>query len=302
MKTIGLLFLICATLMIASGFLRTKDRVLSFDSGFAAPGHLSPSSSIDDKNTTSTANDKFIQRCFKWRDPSNITRETCFSFLENALKKEIKSFGVARNMGNSFFIEKRGFKVIDRQCVFQDNEFRDKVVSIVDYQGIFRRNLKYFPTLTRALSTSAEIPPTHDPLHSFLCFIQHIPYNLPPQYYQKRFINSFFIPLVLLYEQYGDCDSKSLLLAEFLCTTEAALKLNSPGERLASVLVRGNGLSHVLLAVKRTPLPGMSYLYDLKKGTFILLETTRPGWSPGFVSKQIQDAIKAGLYSVVELN
>ena len=149
---------------------------------------------------------------------------------------------------------------------------------------------------------SAEIPERQDPLKPMLSFVQHIPYKLPPNQYKGRFINSFFIPLVVLYEQYGDCDSKSLLLAEFLCTVPGAKENGKWKEKTGMILIRGNGLAHAVLAVKRTPLPGMTSLHDMKRGYYILVETTRPGWTPGFISRRVTETIKAGYFRFVQLN
>jgi hypothetical protein len=303
-----LTFLICAALIVAVSFLGRSpgQEVYSYHSGFPPP--VSPVSQGSGNNVfqkTGKTVERVYQRRFKWIDPSKKTRETQFHIPVGLLKKEIRKFGTSRAMSNPFFMKKKGFKIIGRRSFLHNNKIHDRFVSVVDYKQIFERNLNYFKSLTPPLQESAELRPKQDPLYSFLSFVQHIRYQLPPKRYRGRFINSFFIPLVVLYEQYGDCDSKSLLLADFLCTTPVALshrKAGKPGEKVAMVLVRGNGLSHAVLAVKRPALPGMTSLYDIKKGNFILLETTRPGWSPGFINPRVTDTIKAGFFQFVELN
>jgi hypothetical protein len=296
MKDILLIFLFCAALVTAVSNDREPERVFTYNSAFQPPFFLTPQGNDKD------ASAKTIKRRFLWQDPAKQGRETVFIIPEPALKKEIKRFGTPHSFENPYFLEKRGFKIIGRRSYVHNNKIRERFTSIVDYKQIFQRNLAHFSSLTQTLTDSAALPPGQDPLYSFLSFVQHITYRLPPKRYKGLFINSFFIPLVLLYEQYGDCDSKSLLLAVFLSTTKTALTPGSQGEKTAMVLIRGNGLAHAVLAVKRKPLPGMTWLNDIKKGSFILVETTKPGWAPGFIHRRITDAIKAGLFYVVELN
>jgi hypothetical protein len=46
----------------------------------------------------------------------------------------------------------------------------------------------------------------------------------------------------------------------------------------------------------------MTSLFDMKRGYYIVLEASGPGWSPGFLSRRVMDALKAGLFIFVELN
>jgi len=240
--------------------------------------------------------EKQIVRKFKWRYPKETKRETVFRIPETALKSEIKKFGVPHGQSHPFFLKKRGFKLLGKRTFMKDHIPQEQYTSIVDYQQIFQRNQENFKELTRCLIASADLSREKDPLHAFLSFVQYIRYKLPPRYYKGKFINSFFVPLVCLYEKYGDCDSKALLMAEFLCSVPGA------GEKAVIVLVRGRGLAHALLAVKRKLLPGMTTLFDIKKGYYIILETSKPGWAPGFISRRVTDAIKAGFFYLVALN
>lgn len=238
---------------------------------------------------------QFLKK-YLWRYPEETRRETTFRIPAAALKYEIKKFGVPHGRTHPFFLKRRGFKLLGKKAFTGDPSIQGKYAGIVDYQQIFQRNLENFKELTKNLMASIDLSPGKDPLHAFLIFIQYIRYKLPPRYYKGKFINSFFVPLVCLYEQYGDCDSKALLLAEFLCSVPGAK------EKAVMVLVRGRSLAHALLAVKRNPLPGMTSLYDIKKGYYIVLETTKPGWAPGFVSRRITEALKAGFFFLIALN
>ncbi|MFC2140697.1 hypothetical protein ACFLQP_00175 [Acidobacteriota bacterium] len=240
--------------------------------------------------------EKQIVRKFKWEYPKKTKRETAFRIPEADLKSEIKKFGVPHGPSHPFFLKRRGFKLLGKRTFMKGHTLQEQYTSIVDYQQIFQRNQENFKKLTQCLIASADLSRENDPLYAFLSFVQYIRYKLPPRYYKGKFINSFFVPLVCLFEKYGDCDSKALLLAEFLCSV--------PGteEKAVMVLVRGSGLAHALLAVKRKLLPGMTALFDVKKGYYIVLETTSPGWAPGFISRRVTDAIKSGLFYLVALN
>ncbi|MCP5045894.1 MAG: hypothetical protein GY940_01885 [bacterium] len=301
-KGICTVFLCCATLLLLVHNGNSYpdpggNETLSFDSGF-----YSPLAALPDREKP-TGGIATHQRRFRWIDPTKKRRETLLEIPAAALKKEVRSFGIP--IGGSkepFYLKKRGFEVVSRRNFVHNSRVREGVVTVVDYRQLFKRNLNYFPPLTRALMESAQIPQNQDPLYSMLSFVQHISYQLPPQRYNGRFINSFFVPLVVLYEKYGDCDSKSMLLAEFLSTAPAAFNKNVSIEKTGLVLIRGNGLAHAVLAVKRKPLPGMMSLYDMKRGEYILVETTRPGWAPGFISRRVLDTIKAGFFRFVALN
>jgi hypothetical protein len=292
-----LVFLLCAALVSLVSLTGKERSNLTFDSAFRSSASLlrdqqHPSSKPVKRKKKETS---FLRK-FSWVDPAKKERETVFEISASALNDEIKKFGRPRSMTHPLLIQRRGFKIIGRRDYIRNKQVHEKFFTVVDYQQIFQRNIKYFLGLTRTLMTSAELSVDDNPLLSFLYFVQHIPYRRPPDYYRGKFINSFFVPLVCLYEQYGDCDSKSLLLSEFLAafpgsTTKAAM-----------VLVRGRGLSHVVLGVKGRPYPGMTALYFPRKGYYIVHETTTTGWSPGFVDRRVLDALKAGYFHFVELN
>lgn len=297
-RDICLLFILCIVIVQVPNVFDIKEKktFLTFDSVFPIyiPGLFSSGTSTS--SVTKSKQQKIIAREFNWVDPQKKARKSIFHIPEAALKKEIRKFGTSHAVTNPLFLERRGFRVVGKRTYLVNRQIREKLVTIIDYKQIFQRNLVYFKTLTGELTASADLAAGTDPLYTFLSFVQYIRYQLPPHRYRGKFINSFFVPLVCLYEQYGDCDSKSLLLAEFLCSTPGSK------EKTAMVLIRGKGLAHAVLAVKRKPLPGMTSLHDLKKGYYIVLETTSPGWSPGFLSRRVIDTLKAGFFIFVELN
>jgi len=271
--------------------------VLSFDS-MEPPSALFSSSLIGSvqPGTSEGKQNKIHSRTFEWEDPGKIKRRTTLLIPDQDLKKEIRKFGTTHNVPHPLLLRSRGFKILARKHLVLSRSIQEQITSIVDYKQIFDRNLSYFSLLTPQLADSAQLSPGSDPLYSFLTFVQHIPYKLPPKKYNGKFINSFFVPLVTLYEQYGDCDSKAVLLADFLCTFPGST------EKTAIVLIRGRGIAHALLVVKRKPLLGQTSLHDIKKGYYVVLETTTPGWSPGFISRRIIETIQAGYFYFVDLN
>jgi hypothetical protein len=313
-RDIFLIFILCVLIIFSVSVNKSKSKneshFLAFHEVFQPststltliPTSTSPSKSTStstpEKQRSSKSNKKeiYIIRVFKWKDLTQKERETVFQISESALKDEIKKFGRPRALMHPLMMEKKGFKIIGRQDIIVNRKILERVLTIVDYKQIFQRNLKYFSSLTHILMESADAAAGQDPLYVFLSFVQYIRYQQPPEFYKGKFIGSFFVPLVCLNEQYGDCDSKSILLAEFLATAP-----NSK-EKMAMVLVRGGGLAHAILGIKRKPLPGMTTLYFQEKGYFIVLETTRPGWAPGFIDHRVTDALKAGYFMFVDLN
>ncbi|MCR9206066.1 MAG: hypothetical protein NXH75_15895 [Halobacteriovoraceae bacterium] len=90
-------------------------------------------------------------------------------------------------------------------------------------------------------------------------FLQDIPYGIPPTNYKNRYIGGLFPPVELLKNKWGDCDSKSLLMATLLSFDKDYFN------RLAIILVPG----HALLGIRMVPGPyekcirfgGFSYVY-----------------------------------------
>lgn len=307
LRELFLVWLIAALLILLDNLPSFLDKkqfhhgFRSFSGGFPSQQVVSQQTALDKTLPTPTSNpknkEKTIERRFNWVYPENTNRQTLFHIHESFLKEEIRHFGVSpHSTAHPFILEKKGFKVIGRQNIMRNQEVVQRLLSIVDYQQIYQRNLPYFKVLTHELMTSIALATDDDPLPPFLSFVQYIRYEQPPLRYRGKFINSFFVPVVCLYEQFGDCDSKSLLLSVFLATV--------PGfeQRTAIILIRSPGISHAVLAINRKPLPGMFSFFDYQKGYYVLLETTKPNWYIGFTSQRVLEAIKAGYYNVVELN
>ncbi len=232
------------------------------------------------------AKEEFFTRTFTWTGADKNNKQVVFSLDKAQVKNELNQFGVARGMEHSLLLQKKGFT---RVGVSKNLE-----VFAIDYREIFLRNLNYFNGLTRTLYQAIQPPQAETDLIEFLVFVQSIKYKMPPFYYGNKFINSFFTPLICLYEQYGDCDSKSILLAVFLASHDKK-------EKTALLFINHQGLEHSVLAVKRSPGLGMSAVFIKGKGYYIPLETTSTGWAPGFVNQRIWNAIRSGGFRFIEL-
>ena len=137
---------------------------------------------------------------------------------------------------------------------------------------------------------------SYDYLSEFLFFVQQISNKLPPKIFQGRYTREFFPPLQCLYEKYGDCDTKSVLLAEFL------VNFSDSKEKLILMIVKGYGIFHAVLLVKKKPLPGMFSISIANKGIYIPLEATARNWSPGFIDQRVIDCLKAGFFRLEQLH
>ncbi len=227
-----------------------------------------------------------LLRTFNWTGADKKSKRVSFSLSKSRIKSELNKFGVLRGQENALLLQKKGFKHVGISKGLE--------VYMVNYLEIFLRNLEYFQGLTQVLYDAMKPQPPERQLMEFLFFVQAITYKKPPFYYHNKFINSFFPPLICLYEQSGDCDSKSILLAEFLTC-------HNNEEKTALLFINHLGLKHSILLVKRTPSPGMSGIFIKGKGYYIPLEASSPGWAPGFVNQRIWNAITTGNFRFSEL-
>ncbi len=232
------------------------------------------------------AREDHLLRTFNWTGADKKSKQVSFSLSKSRIKSELNKFGVLRGQENALLLQKKGFKHVGVSKGLE--------IYMVNYQEIFLRNLEYFRGLTLVLYDAIKPQPPERRLMEFLFFVQAITYKKPPFYYNSKFINSFYPPLICLYEQSGDCDSKSVLLAEFLTC-------HNKKEKTALLFINHLGLKHSILLVKGSPSPGMSAIFIKGKGYYIPLETSSPGWAPGFVNQRIWKAITSGNFRFSEL-
>lgn len=226
-------------------------------------------------------NDSFSRK-FEWNVTSNKKIIIFLEFSKKDVKNEIENFGINLKMKNPAYLAKRGFILtrtglkINYKFVFDMSSFPFKKISndIISLTGMLRGE---------------------DPVSAMLKLVQSIKYKIPPKYYKGKYIMEFFPPLTCMYENYGDCDTKSVLLANII--RGASYKK----ERMAVIILKGFGIFHAILAIERPPLPGMLSFYIDRIGPFIPLETTDRGWMPGFTNRQVVQCLQKGQFRFVKL-
>lgn len=117
-------------------------------------------------------------------------------------------------------------------------------------------------------------------LGAMLTFVQSaLLYQPPPDLEGDRDILGFFPPPRALQEGFGDCDTKSALLA--------AILTNFPGTRMIGVHVP----RHYLVGIARVPRPGDAFI-EYQGEPFVLIEPSGPArLPPGQIGPQTQAAL-----------
>jgi len=251
---------------------------LNSDQGFSGPGGGPGRSALPGKETAG----KYYTKQFRWDISEDKTIITRLNLPVKDVKKEMDDFGVNLKYRNPSYLSKRGF-ILSREGL------------LIDYRSVFRKSAGFFRKLSQDVIFSADLNKNEDPVICFLKFVQTLIYRIPPKFYNGKFIMEFLPPLNCLYMNYGDCDTKSVLLADFL--EGASFKK----EKMVVIVLKGYGILHAILAIERIPLPGMLSFYIDRMGPFIPLETTNRGWMPGFSNKQVIQCLRNGQFSFVKL-
>ena len=242
-----------------------------------------PGSTFDNvfDSAKSKENKKFIRE-FIWDITEDKTIITQLSLSEVDIRTEMDNFGVNLKIKHPSYIRKRGF-IQTRKGLH------------INYKTVFDNSSANFNELSPVVTFSADIKNNEDPSICFLKFVQNIRYKVPPKFFQGKYIMEFFPPLNCLYRNYGDCDTKAILLASLL---EGA---SFRKERMVIIVLKGFGIFHAILAIERIPLPGMLSFYIDRMGPFIPMETTIKGWMPGFTNRQVNLCLQNGQFRFVKL-
>ena len=122
-------------------------------------------------------------------------------------------------------------------------------------------------------------------LQTLIRFVQSLPYRLPPLEYQGRETFGLLSPVAALVEGYGDCDTKSLLLAAL-----AAHRFN---------IVFLVGARHAFIGIEGEP--GLRQNYVVIDGkNYILCEMTS-SWPLGILPESSKEEINNGLFTYFTL-
>ena len=152
----------------------------------------------------------------------------------------------------------------------------------VDVPAVVERNRPRLTALAAEfdkLATGRGYGPD-ETLGAVLTFVQSaLLYQRPPDEEGDRDILGFFPPPRALHEGFGDCDTKSALLA--------AILTNFPGTRMIGVHVP----KHYLVGIARVPRPGDAFI-EYEGQQFVLVEPSGPGrLPPGQIGPQTQAAL-----------
>lgn len=158
----------------------------------------------------------------------------------------------------------------------------------VDIPMVVERNrprLRELATAFDKLATARGYGPD-ETLGAMLTFVQSaLPYRQPPDEDGDRDILGFFPPPRALEAGFGDCDTKSALLASILT--------NFPGTRMIGVHVPG----HYLVGIARLPRPGDAFI-EYRGEPFVLIEPSGPARLP---PGQVGPATQAALATMNEI-
>lgn len=136
-----------------------------------------------------------------------------------------------------------------------------------DYQGLIGTYKVYGSPLFDLARQSSGNGRPHDIAQIVLSFMQDIPYGIPPDDINGRRTLGLLTPPQTFLEGWGDCDTKSLLLAAILA--------NDPSIEVILVLVP----QHMFIGISGVPKPYQKFLtYHGKR--FILGEAAGPGRFP----------------------
>jgi hypothetical protein len=154
----------------------------------------------------------------------------------------------------------------------------------VDVPGVVRRDQPRVRSAASALSrlAAARGYGANQTFDAAVAMVQTaVRYKNVPQRDAGRETLGFYPPARTLELGWGDCDTKSALLA--------ALMTSFSGVRMIGVHVPG----HYLVGIARVPHPGDAYL-EYQSQPFVLVEAAGPGWlPPGTISDNTQSAIGA---------
>lgn len=96
-------------------------------------------------------------------------------------------------------------------------------------------------------------------INTVIRFVQSIPYQIPPTIYKGKETSGLLSPAISLAEGYGDCDTKSILLACIL------------GHRYEILFLAG--AQHAFIGIKIPPLKGQEFV-EINGSQYVLCEMT----------------------------
>ncbi len=196
---------------------------------------------------------------YKFKDDFGNMRELKWKFDKWRIDRFLSYFGLQAQTGEKVFAT--------------DKEYREGMMKVTggvvafDYERIIEDSRELMEPLFRVLYNIKKKYNLSEREFVILMmrFLQDIPYGVPPLNYNNRFIMGLFPPSELMKSTWGDCDSKSLLMATLLSFDRYYL------DRLAIIQVPG----HALLGIHMSAGPyDKTIQYNFKK--YIYVEPVGP--------------------------
>jgi hypothetical protein len=225
---------------------------------------------------------KTSTQTFKWMDFRNRPYNAEIAIPTNQINQEWENYGYYNQRfrpDKGFIIQRRGYKRY----------------LMLDFKGIYQRNIPYFRDISEKLMAALE----GKPITAFSAFVQGMPYKIPPTNAPDgKYIHGFWPPIVCLSKGKGDCDTKSLL---YLTMLGALRDFNQK-----KLIVKLRSIKHVISGIEGTPRPGQMYLTDRRNHQYyILVESSsdgRPQWRPGFLGQESIRCINSNQFELVSLD
>ena len=239
----------------------------------AAPPHdyaLSPDASGDYRVSASFVNFN--------RDPLTIV----FALAQNAIRQSMTEFGYSEPEATALGMS------CDGPCTQTDYDrrlqqyYRDQALMTtvsaesgrtrvaVDVPTVVQRNRPRLRALAGQFDRLAQAQGygPEETVGAMVAFVQTaLPYARPPEQEGGRDILGFYPPPRALEAGFGDCDTKSALLA--------AILTNFPGMKMIGVHIP----KHYLVGIARVPRQGDAFI-EYGGEPFVLIEPSGPGWLP----------------------
>jgi hypothetical protein len=164
---------------------------------------------------------------------------------------------------------------------------------MVDYAALADRGKPRLADLVRSFrELSGQLGNDRDRLLAALtAFCQEIPYQIPPDEQNGLSIDGVIVPTQVAVDNWGDCDSKSVLFA--------ALWTSLSAERTLLVLVPG----HMFVAVPGRPRYSTEVGIGYEGRSYLCLEAVGPAKQrPGSIGADSAGHISAGNYEVIPVD
>ncbi len=220
------------------------------------------------------------------RDPLTIV----FALAQNAVRQSMAEFGYSASEASALAAscvqpctqadyDRRVRQYYRNQALATAGAASGPMRVMVDIPAVVARNRPrlrllagQFDQLSRTRAYSPE-----ETVGAMVAFVQtSLPYKRPPLREGGRDILGFYPPPRALAAGFGDCDTKSALLA--------AILTNFPGMRMIGVHIP----NHYLVGIARVPRKGDAFI-EYEGEPFVLIEPSGPAWfPPGMIGNTTQ--------------